>query len=422
MSKIKMTFQKNKFNSLFLSILFIIPLVHLTKIKISSKFSPNNNNYCGKFDIDLHRIEYSPDQYQEFANHLNFFSPNKYSASLLQMKTEAYVELGLHKAPFAFYVGYIYVGNPPQIIPVVFDSGSGYTAFASKYCIKNKQCAGSEHYYNSDKSTSYKPINRDLNIIYGKGQLTGKLGRDVIALSRQIIMLSEPITEIENIQDRILQSGSVSGIVGLAYPSSSMFNHTFYDGLIETKSLDRNVIGFFFDKNMGKINFGYIDANKYQGEFNSHKVVDKYYWTLNLSDIKIGDKSINLCENNKCKTSIDTASSGIIVSPKIFEIFTKNLKVNLDCSNVKSLPNISFKIDDVEYSLEPKNYLLKYYNKQNKNRECALNMIPMKIPHFEENGKNELVVLLGENFIRNYYTVFDRDSDSVHFGLRKNKM
>lgn len=413
-----MTSSKIIFRQLYFLFL-IISFVRDTKIKISSKLSTVTNK-SKKFDIDLHRIEYTTHLYQEFAYNLKYFPSNTISTSLLQMKIEANEELGLHKGHFAFYVGYIYVGNPPQIISVVFDSGSGYSAFASKYCIKNRKCAGSEHYYNSDLSKSYNSFNSDLNIIYGKGQLTGKLGSDVISISSQIIMLNEPITEIEIIQDRILQSGSISGIVGLAYPSSSMLNHTLFEGLIESKSLDRNVIGFYFDINFGKINFGYIDANKYQGELNSHKVVDKYYWSINLSDIKIGDKSLNLCGQNKCIASIDTGSSGIIVSPKIYEIFNKNLKVDLDCTNIKSLPIIIFKIDNIEYILESKNYILKYYNIKKKSKECTINMIPMKIPHFVENGRSELVVLLGENFIRNYYTVFDRDLDCVHFGLRKN--
>jgi hypothetical protein len=400
---------KNNYISLILTISFLILTIHSAKIKSTYKLN--------KFDIDLFHKETNLGDYM---NHLKSFTKYKYSTSLLQMETEAesFSDLGLHKSHFSFYVGYIYVGHPPQIVEVVFDSGSGETFLSSKYCIQNKQCAGVEHYYNSTLSRTHKDLNVTIEVTFGKGELHGKFGTDVIALSPNLIMLNQPVGEIVTVRDKTLQAGGISGVVGFGYPLSSAFNHTFFDGLIQSKILDRNVICFYFDKLRGKINFGYIDANQYVGDLNSHKVVDKFYWTLSLNDIKVNEHSLNLCHGD-CKVVIDTAASGLIVSPHLYRTFIQSIDVKPDCSNMQTLPDISFQIDIQEYIMKPEYYVLKYLNRNTKRKECALNVIPLTIPRFVNEIKTKNIILLGENFIRNYYTVFDRDTDSVHFGIRK---
>ena len=106
------------------------------------------------------------------------------------------------------------------------------------------------------------------------------------------------------------------------------------------------------------------------------------------------------------------------MSPILYQKFIKDnlIEVNTDCSGIDKLPKIKILIDEREYFLESKDYVFKHLDKYTKKEECALNILPLAVPRFEGNMH---VILLGENFIKNYYTVFDRDNDQVHFGLKK---
>jgi hypothetical protein len=369
----------------------------------------SNSQRDKTFDISIQKVDTHKYKYLE---HLNLLQ-RKLDSSLTQMKNDTFSDLGLHKRTFTLYVGYIYVGYPPQIIPVTFDTGSGYTWLASRYCKQTNECVA-ETIYKDDQSKTMKQLNISLQINFGSGSLSGTFVQDVIALSPKIISIKEPIGEIVEVQDHLLFQAGISGIIGLSYPSSSLFNHTIFDGLIENESLAENLIGFYFDGIKGQVNFGYINANNYKGNLISHPVIDKFYWTVKLDDVRFNNDTLNFCPKKNCKAILDTGTSGITVPTKLFNSLAKKLNVMADCSNLATLPKINFIINTQNYILEPADYLVEAVNVLTKKKQCAINFIPLDIPRFE--GSNAFI--LGDNFIRKYYTVFDRDTNSVHLAQK----
>lgn len=85
----------------------------------------------------------------------------------------------------------------------------------------------------------------------------------------------------------------------------------------------------------------------------------------------------------------------------------EGIVVDKDCSNVDKLPNITFMIDNVEYTLEPFDYVLRV--KQLGNVQCVVSLMPAQFPE----GFNYLI--LGDTFMRKYYTYFDKNKDRVGF-------
>jgi hypothetical protein len=386
-------------NIILLTFLFYVSIIHGTKIHARTN---------GKFDINLHIQKENEIEYIKTLNTINDFA--------LIQKTLDYTDLNLKKSISSTYVSSISIGNPPQTIPVFFDSGSGYTWVASKFCkFQTKQCELVNEFYNSELSQTYKNLNETLKIQFGKGELIGSFGQDDITLPGNLMIKNEYIGEIITIKENILLSNGMAGIIGLAYPESSLFNHTFYDGLIQSKLLTRNMIGFYYGKDGGSINFGYVDANKYKGKLNGHKVIDKYYWTLLLNDIQINGNSLKLCPSS-CKVIIDTGSTPLIFPQGFYNEITNRIKVNKDCSNMKILPSIQFIINHIEYNLQSEFYVYRHYNHITRTFECTLNFLSMKIPRSDDND----TIVLGEGFIKSYYTVFDRDSDSVFLGIKNN--
>jgi hypothetical protein len=69
---------------------------------------------------------------------------------------------------------------------------------------------------------------------------------------------------------------------------------------------------------------------------------DPSYWTVLVTDIRLGNKSLGLCEN-KCKEAIDTGTT-LLSAPsknldKMFELLDK------DCTQFLEYPDLVFVIE-----------------------------------------------------------------------------
>jgi hypothetical protein len=83
-----------------------------------------------------------------------------------------------------------------------------------------------------------------------------------------------------------------------------------------------------------------------------------------------------------------------------------------DCSNIDQLPKISFTLDNFEYELEPNDYVLQV--KLFGITECILALMPADLP------KDFNYFILGDVFMRRYYTYFDKSNDRLGFYDVKN--
>merc|ERR1712187_235840 len=111
-----------------------------------------------------------------------------------------------------------------------------------------------------------------------------------------------------------------------------------------------------------------------------------------------------------CPMVVDTGTSILTIPPAAFKKISPVIgNVSSDCSNVDSLPVLSFKFGGKDFSLEPEFYVLRGAD-VNGNDECQLGIQGMSI------GLPKIWIL-GDPFLRKYYTVFDRDSDWVVFAL-----
>lgn len=85
----------------------------------------------------------------------------------------------------------------------------------------------------------------------------------------------------------------------------------------------------------------------------------------------------------------------------------EGLSVSTDCSDMDKLPGISFTIDDVEYELSPSDYVLKI--NAFGISECVLGLMPVDLP------ESFNYFILGDLFMRRYYTYFDQNNDRLGF-------
>lgn len=140
------------------------------------------------------------------------------------------------------------------------------------------------------------------------------------------------------------------------------------------------------------------------GEFEFHNVVEQKYWSLNLTGVSQGTKKIPA---DGYKAVIDSGTSALVGPNKIVKPLIEGISVDMDCSNIDSLPEVTFTIDNVDYSLSAKDYVLQVSAMGQ--TECVLGIMGQDFPE----GFNYFI--LGDIFMRKYYSYFDKNQNRVGF-------
>ncbi len=109
-------------------------------------------------------------------------------------------------------------------------------------------------------------------------------------------------------------SGSFDAIIGLAYPTMAERGFTpIFDTMINEGLVEQNMFAFYMSMNPlvddSELIFGSYDTERFEGDLIWHPVVDKLFWSLQLDDVRIGDKSVVDCATKKCMGTPDSGTS-----------------------------------------------------------------------------------------------------------------
>jgi pepsin A len=208
----------------------------------------------------------------------------------------------------------------------------------------------------------------------------------------------------------------MDGILGLAYPGiAADFVTPPFDLMWSQGLIKENLFAVYLDSRPGgsgsAINFGGLDSRYYSGAFSEVPVMSQNYWTLGLNSVSINGKDATSCSGSWgfCSCIIDTGTS-LMVGPTsdVNNLISMIGNVNSDCSNVNSLPtiNIKFSANGPSFPLKPQTYVIGINDGQ-----CELGI----------QGSDGLPFwIMGDTFIRAYYTVFNRAKNTVSFAPIRN--
>ncbi|KAG8451069.1 hypothetical protein GDO86_003377 [Hymenochirus boettgeri] len=313
------------------------------------------------------------------------------------------------------YYGEISIGTPPQNFLVLFDTGSSNLWVASTYC--QSQACTNHPLFNPTQSSTYTSNQQQFSLQYGTGSLTGILGYDTVTIQNiQItqqefgLSVTEPGTNFVYAQ--------FDGILGLAYPSIAVSGATtVMQGMLQQNLLNQPMFGFYLSgdssQDGGEVAFGGVDPNYYTGQIYWTPVTSETYWQIGIQGFAINGQSSGLCSQG-CQGIVDTGTSLLTAPQQIYSSLMQSIGAQQDqngqyvvsCGNIQNLPTISFTISGVSFPLPPSAYIL-----QQSSGYCTVGIMPTYLP--SQNGQP--LWILGDVFLRQYYSVYDLGNNQVGF-------
>jgi hypothetical protein len=257
----------------------------------------------------------------------------------------------------------VQMGQPAQTFTVIPDTGSSNLWIYSSKC--TAVVCWYHDTYDASKSSTYRADGQKFDITYGSGSINGFVSKDVARLGDGVSLMS--FGEIESVSGVAFYASQMSGILGLAYDTISV-DHlpTFVDS---TDLVDKS-FAFHLHENPEVSSMtlpGYDKELVGAEEFVFHKVVEKRYYSLNLTAVRKGDKNIPA---DGFKAVIDSGTSVLVGPNTIVKPLIEGITVNEDCSGLDSLPEIAFYFDNIEYKMLPSDYVLKVSD--GTNTQCVL--------------------------------------------------
>lgn len=146
------------------------------------------------------------------------------------------------------YIGEIFVGNPPQKVRALFDTGSTNTWILNKE-LKDTLLKGGDYSYNHKASKTNQISEKGASISFGSGSLSGHFHSDDMRLGScegggQIVIKNQQFGNVE--EQKTIFEGEFEAIVGLAYPELAQPGiKPVFDQVMEQKLLKENIFAFY---------------------------------------------------------------------------------------------------------------------------------------------------------------------------------
>lgn len=302
----------------------------------------------------------------------------------------------------AEFYGEISMGTPPQAFQVIFDTGS------SNLWIPSSKCAncGSHPLFEESKSSSYVANGTAFHVQYGSGPVSGVISQDTLTWSESQAanLLFAEVTDVSGL-GAAYKLGKFDGILGMAWPSiAELAIPTPFQTLVDQHQLDP-VFAFYLSEESGaagELSLGGIDSTKFTGDLVYVPVTSQTYWETKLDSITVSGSSYSTTQ----KAILDSGTS-LLAGPadevaKLAQASGCHRRLPTGqyaclCSAVQHAPDITFTLSGNQFTLQGSDYII-----NGGSFLCILGIMGIDVP-----APAGPLWILGDVFMRKYYTVFD---------------
>jgi cathepsin D len=317
----------------------------------------------------------------------------------------------------AQYYGPITIGTPPQTFKVLFDTGSSNLWVASSKCTN---CNPKHPKYDSAKSSTYQPNGTAFDIQYVSGTVKGFLSEDVVGVAgfnAKNITFAEVTAE----PGIALQRAKFGGVFGMAYQSIAVDNVTpTFNDIINQGLLAEPAFGFWLAAKPslflhgGEITFGGVDNTRFTGQLFEVPLKAQKWWEIQIDGLFMGP-----AYGDAIAGVVDSGTSLLALPKKLAKEFNDQLGcipnplepaecVFSACPDFSTLPDFVVQLNGKNFTLTGKEYVLEINTIISK--ACVSGIMGLDLP-----PPNPPLVILGDVFMRVYYTKFDFGNNAVWF-------
>ncbi|KAG8132117.1 hypothetical protein E2320_010003, partial [Naja naja] len=336
------------------------------------------------------------------------------------------------------YYGQISIGTPPQNFMVLFDTGSSNLWVPSVYC--QSQPCNNHQLFNPSQSSTYSSNGQTFSIQYGSGSLTGVFGYDTVTI-QGIPITNQEFGLSETEPGSAFVYSKFDGILGLAYPSLSAGGATtVMQGMIQENLIDAPVFSFYLSSQVSRM-VVHLSSEESIPVSTLVRFIPVQWQAID--GFMVNNQVTNWCSQG-CQAIVDTGTSLLTVPGQFFDQLMQQLGAQqnnygtvekicymqgqgilsvtgnpkyqqetwdtliyvVNCNNVQSMPTITFDINGVNFPLTPSAYILPYSGDY-----CQVGIMPTYLP--SQNGQP--LWILGDVFLRPYYSVYDLGNNRVGF-------
>nr|XP_029061481.1 LOW QUALITY PROTEIN: pregnancy-associated glycoprotein 2-like [Monodon monoceros] len=305
------------------------------------------------------------------------------------------------------YVGNISIGTPPQQFKVVFDTGSADLWVPSTYC-DSVPCY-THNVFNPHVSTTFRLSGMPVDLTYGSGRMVGFLGYDTVRIGK-LIDMGQPFGLSKSQYG--MEHAPFDGILGLGYPSLATQGTTpIFDTLKRRSLIPQPVFAFYLSsqkENGSMLMLGGVDHSYHKGKLQWIPVSQPHYWQITMNRITVNGVVFGCFRG--CQAIVDTGTSFLVGPSRVVTALRRLIGARLvdneyavSCSYVARLPTIVFSINGNNYPLPPQAYIRK-----NLRGQCFSNF-----GGGTENMSHSETWILGDVFLRLYFSVYDRGNNRV---------
>ncbi|XP_040111862.1 pregnancy-associated glycoprotein 1-like [Oryx dammah] len=305
-----------------------------------------------------------------------------------------------------FYVGNITIGTPPQEFQVIFDTASSDLWVPSIYC--NSSTCSTRVRFRHLQSSTFRLANKTFRIVYGCGKMKGVVVRDTVRIG-DLVSTDQPFGL--SVVELGFEHRKYDGVLGLNYPNLSFSGAIpIFDKLKNEGAISEPVFAFYLSKDEQEgsvVMFGGVDHRYYKGELNWVPLIQAGNWSVHVDRITMKGEVI-ACSDG-CVALVDTGSSHIQGPGRLVDNIQKLIGTTpqgsthyVSCSAVNTLPSIIFTINGIDYPVPGQAYILK------DSRGYCYTIFKEKVVR-----RSTEFWVLGEAFLRVYFSVFDRGNDRI---------
>jgi hypothetical protein len=301
----------------------------------------------------------------------------------------------------AQFYGPITIGTPPQEFIVIFDTGSSNLWVPAKGCT-SLACL-THPKFNNESSTTFKYDGRKMVIPYGKGNVAGTVGEDTVDFGGYNVS-GVGFGLMTTISANFAVT-KAAGILGMAYQNISEDSLPTVFGLLVEQGLVQNAtFSFYLTSKAGQegsvLILGGYDPKYATTDFKFYPLINDTYYIIDVADFGVGNNSLG--GGKKMAGVVDTGTSLIVGSPDLVTALLQYLPEKPDCTNLNQYPNLTFTFGSDTYEVGPEFYIISELG------QCMLGIMAMADLPFSG-------FILGDVFIRQYYTIFDYGNSQVGF-------